>query len=498
MNQKKQSVCDKPNIILILTDDQGYHDLSIQGNTKINTPCIDKMAKEGIRFTNFHAQPVCGPSRAALMTGCYPQRIGQVGNKRLGVGGGHPLLHKNEITIAEILKNEGYKTGMIGKWHLGLEHGNSPTEKGFDFFLGTPGSNDSLWADKDLLEFDENVDPNATDDVFPQVPLIRGNKVVEFPMVQTGMTTRYTDEAIEFIVNSKKEETPFFLYMAYNMPHIPLFPGKKFKGKSKYGIYGDCIEEIDWNTGRLIEALKDMDIDDKTMIIFTSDNGPWLRPDLVETRECGSAYPLRGGKLMSWEGGFRVPCVMRMPSYIPENQVSDKLTCTLDILPTLTHIAGAKLPDDRVIDGKNIVDILTNCDDDDENRIFYFYIARNLQAVQEGKWKLILSRPQLPDLMDDYWGSHFNGVECPELYDLDEDLSEKNNVANQHMEVVNRLLAIAVDVRAELGEGRSIGNGERFWEKYPFPGTAEDDGKWRTFEIGHGKKFNQGMVVENQ
>ncbi|MCT4598311.1 MAG: sulfatase [Vallitalea sp.] len=496
VKEEKKQLNIKPNIILIFTDDQGYYDLSVQGNKEIYTPCIDEMANEGIRLTNFHAQPVCGPSRAALMTGCYPQRIGQVGNKRLGIGGGHPLLHSKEITIAEILKKEGYKTGMIGKWHLGLNNANSPTEKGFDTFFGTPGSNDGLWVDKKSLEFSKDVNQDIENSIFPPVPLIRDKTVIEFPMKQTGITTRYTDEAIDFIKKSNEEGKSFFLYMAHNMPHVPLFPGEKFKGQSKYGIYGDCIEEIDWNTGRLIQTLKDINIDENTMVIFTSDNGPWLRPDLVETRECGSAYPLRGGKLMSWEGGFRVPCIIRMPSLISGGQVSDKLTSTLDILPTLTHLAGGSVPNDRAIDGENIIDILRGCDMyNDTPRTFYFYIGRNLQAVQHGKWKLILARPDIPDMMDEYWASHFGSIPFPQLYDISQDISEENDVANKYPEVVEMLLNIAKNAREELGEGSKIGKGERFWEDYPLPGTAELDGKWKTFKDGHGKKFMKGMVI---
>lgn len=460
MTEKK-----KPNIIIILTDDLGYNDLSVQGSRDIKTPCLDRMAAEGIRLTNFHAQPVCGPSRAALMTGCYPQRIGQVGNSRIGVGGGHPLIHPKEVTMAHLLKDIGYHTSMIGKWHLGLSDNNSPLDMGFDEFLGTPGSNDGLWVDLATLNVSPEIDINAKSSEFPDVPLIKDSTVVEFPLDQTGLTTRYTDEAIRVIKESSAKNRPFFLYLAHNAPHIPLHPSEQFRGKSRYGLFGDSVEEIDWNVGRLLETLKEEGQADETFVLFTSDNGPWLRPELVEEKLAGSAWPLRGGKVTSWEGGFRVPSIARMPKHIPPGQVSDEFCSTLDLLPTLSLLTGAELPTDRKIDGKDVWSIMTakpGCESPYET--FYFYVCRNLQAVQWKHWKLILPRPEVPELMHEFWASHFKAIDSPELYDIKTDISEKNNVADDYPEMVEKLLLLAKDARSELGEGSSVGHGERFWE----------------------------------
>jgi arylsulfatase A-like enzyme len=458
----------RPNVIIILTDDQGYNDLSIQGSRNIDTPNLDQMAIEGIRFTNFHAQPVCGPSRAALLTGCYPQRIGQINNSRVGVGGGHPLIHPNEITLAHILKGVGYRTSMIGKWHLGLSNNNSPLDMGFDQFLGTPGSNDGPWVDLSELDFAPQVNQKSKSTEFPDVPLIRDRTVIEFPLHQTGLTTRYTDEALRIIHENSAHEEPFFLYLAHNAPHIPLHPSLKFKGKSRFGLYGDSVEEIDWNVGRILNLLKKEGLNDNTLVIYTSDNGPWLRPELVEKKLAGSAWPLRGGKVTSWEGGFRVPCLARMPGHISPGQVSDEFCTTLDLLPTLSQLIGEEIPTDRIIDGKDIWPIITSkAEARSPHETFYFYIGRNLQAVQSRDWKLILPRPELPELMNEYWASHFEPIKSPELYNLKTDISEKNDLASERPDLVEKLLAIAENAREDLGEGARIGQGERFWESNP-------------------------------
>lgn len=486
----------EPNVIIILTDDQGYNDLSIQGSKEIKTPHIDRMAKEGLRLTNFHAQPVCGPSRAALLTGCYPQRIGQVGNRRLGVGGGHPLIHPKEVTIAKMLKDTGYATAAIGKWHLGMENDNRPNDMGFDYFLGTAGSNDGAWCDLNQFCLADGINLNDTHEAYPQLPLIENNEIIEFPVIQRGITTRYTDKAIEFIDKSNKEETPFFLYLAHNMPHIPLFPSKQFEGVSEYGVYGDCVEEIDWNVGRILDKLRQLEIEEDTLVVFTSDNGPWLRPDLIETRECGSAYPLRGGKVTSWEGGFRVPCVIWMPGTIKGERVSDYLTSTLDLFPTIATLCSARLPCDRTIDGLDISSFLLKGRQEVKDKIFFFYVGRNLQAVQRGKWKVVLKRPALPELMDEYWASHFSSVEEHQLFDLESDIGETTNVADKFPEILNDLLKESDHMIEELGEGKHIGVGERFWEKQPTPGLAEVDQSWSVLPLDHNKVIINGMVFE--
>lgn len=463
-----------PNIIIILTDDQGYNDLSVQGSRNIDTPSIDQMASEGMRLTNFHAQPVCGPSRAALLTGCYPQRIGQVRNTRIGAGGGHPLIHPNEITLAQILKDVGYRTSMIGKWHLGLTDGNSPLDMGFDEFLGTPGSNDGPWVDLNQMDCAPDIDRDASHPDFPKVPLIKDKTVVEFPLMQTGITTRYTDEAIRIIHENAADEQPFFLYLAHNAPHIPLHPSKQFRGKSRFGLYGDSVEEIDWNVGRMLDALQEEGIDDNTFVLYTSDNGPWLRPNLIKDKLAGSAWPLRGGKVTSWEGGFRVPCVVHMPSCIPPGQVSDEFCTTLDLLPTLAKLVDADVPDDRTIDGNDVWPIMTATPGaTTPHETFYFYVCRHLQAVQWRDWKLVLARPDRPELMAEFWASHFKPVEAPELYYLKTDISEKNNLAEEYPDMVEKLMKIADEARQELGDGKRVGQGERFWEDMPEPGSLD-------------------------
>ena len=467
----------RPNVIVILTDDQGFNDLGVQGSRLIRTPYIDRMAAEGMRLTNFHAQPVCGPSRAALLTGCHPQRIGQIQNMRIGVGGGHPLLHPKETTIAEILNQQGYRTAMIGKWHLGMTDGSSPTEKGFDSFLGTPGSNDGPWVDIEKLEFADGVDRNAISLVYPSVPLIRDQTVVEFPLIQDGITTRYTDEAMRFVRSAHQADRPFFLYLAHNAPHIPLRPSSQFRGKSDYGLYGDSVEELDWNTGRILDLLRELQISENTLVVYTSDNGPWARPELVAERLAGSAWPLRGGKVTSWEGGFRVPFVAWMPGTIPAGHVSDEFCTTLDIMPTVAGMTGAVMPSDRKIDGHDVTSILTSVPETNTPyETFPFYVCRHLQAVKWKDWKLVLARPSKPELMMPLWASHFEQVEEPQLYYLKTDIGENTDVSARYPDIVDQMLGIADAYRSELGDGARIGDGERFWEAEPEPGAVVVNG----------------------
>jgi arylsulfatase A-like enzyme len=490
----KSDAYSSPNFIIVYADDLGYGDIGCFGAKLISTPHLDKMAEEGLVLTNFHAQPVCGPSRASLMTGCYPQRVGQVNNSRLGVGGGHPLMHRQEITIAEVLKEKGYKTALIGKWHLGLEDKNTPNDQGFDFFYGTPGSNNG-GGKIDGFEFAPGVNTNVTKSVFPNVPLFKNQTIVEYPLQQDGITTRYTDETIKFIKQSQAENKPFFIYLAHNMPHIPLYPSKEFLGKSRYGIYGDCVEEIDWNVGRLLQALKDMNLDDNTLVMFTSDNGPWLRPDLLENNECGSAFPLKGGKVTSWEGGFRVPCIIRMPGTISASKISDSFITTMDIFPTFTSIAGARLPDDRIIDGKDISGLLYGKNKEiNEERSFYYYINRNLQAVRKGNWKLVLTYPDVPELMNLYWASHFEPVDTLQLYNIKEDKSDLINLAERYPEKVKELLDLAEQARQDLGEGAKVGKGERFWEENPIPGEG-DLKHWQKRVKENQRIYYKGMII---
>jgi len=321
-----------PNIVLIFTDDQGYADVGVYGAKGYETPHLDAMARAGTRFTNFHvAQAVCSASRTALLTGCYPNRIGISG--ALGPNSNHGL-NDAETTIAEMLKQRGYATGMAGKWHLGHREPFLPNRHGFDESFGLPYSND-MWP----------YHPEAKAGTYPKLPLYEDGRIIDpeiTPDKQRDLTTRYTERAVSFI--ERNREKPFFFYLAHSMPHVPLFVSDKFKGKSKKGLYGDVIMEIDWSVGEVLGALKKHNLERDTLVIFTSDNGPWLSYG----EHAGSAVPFREGKGTAWEGGTRVPCIMQWPGTIPANAVRDKRFMTIDVLPTLAGRVGAPLPNRRV------------------------------------------------------------------------------------------------------------------------------------------------------
>ena len=359
----------KPNVIVIFTDDQGYGDLGCYGSPNIETPNIDRMASEGIRFTSFYAAPFCGPSRAQLMTGCYHARVGHSHNESPGAMTG---LHPDEITIAEILKEAGYATMHIGKWHLGDAPQFLPTRQGFDRFFGLPFSND-MWPyhpkmpprpnegslmkqmreRADYTGFAGQGSYYSPTGGFPNpLPLMRQEKTIEENPDQTKLTTRYTTTALEFIETNR--ERPFFLYLAHAMPHVPLFVSDKFSGKSDRGLYGDVMMEIDWSCGQIFQKLKELNLDEQTIIVFTSDNGPWLGYGI----DGGSAGPLRDGKGSTWEGGVRVPAIFRWPGRIPPARRTDAVAGNIDLLPTLTAIAGAQLPKDRTLDGRDLTGLL--------------------------------------------------------------------------------------------------------------------------------------------
>ncbi|MEQ2006904.1 MAG: sulfatase, partial [Limisphaerales bacterium] len=346
----------KPNIIVILADDLGYSDLGCFGSKKIKTPNLDRMATEGLKLTSFYAQPICGPSRAALMSGCYPMRVAEPGNRK----GQHNALHPQEVTMAEVLKGAGYATACIGKWHLGAgasagagapaggagvwNAATMPNAQGFDYFYGTPSFN--------------GVTPTV--EGHPVRAEIRRNTEVVVQTVTNWdhITQDYTREALQFIRANR--ERPFFLYLAHNMPHIPLGASEKFKGKSAGGPFGNAVEEIDWSCGEILKALKELGLDERTLVLFTSDNGPWIettegmKPDgkpFIPRDHSGNADPLRGYKMVTWDGGFRVPCLVRWPGTIPAGSASDELTSTLDLLPTFAALAGTRPPADRTLDG---------------------------------------------------------------------------------------------------------------------------------------------------
>ena len=432
---------EMPNIVIVFTDDQGYQDLGCFGSPDIKTPNLDRMAKQGRRFTSFYvAQAVCSASRAALITGCYPNRVGIHG--ALGPGAKHGI-NADELTIAEVVKQKGYATAAFGKWHLGHHPKFLPTRHGFDEYFGLPYSND-MWP----------FHPTARH--FPPLPLIEGEKVVN-PNVtaedQTHLTTWYTEHAVKFIEKSK--DRPFLLYVAHSMPHVPLFVSEKHQGKSARGLYGDVIMEIDWSVGQILGTLQRLGLDEKTLVIFTSDNGPWLSYG----EHGGCALPLREGKGTSFEGGVREPCIMRWPGKIPAGTTCTEMAATIDVLPTIAGLVGVELPADRIIDGKDIWPLISGQPGaKTPHEVYYYYYANNqLQAVRSGRWKLhfphgyrtLGGRPGGTGGKPVRYEQKKTGLE---LYDLENDLRETTNVADQHPDVVKRLQAYGEQARQDLGD----------------------------------------------
>ncbi|MGJ8644424.1 MAG: sulfatase family protein [Luteolibacter sp.] len=429
---------DKPNFIIIFTDDQGYQDLGCYGSPDIKTPRIDQMAKEGMRFTSFYAQTVCGPSRGALMTGCYPIRFARQDDP----DSIHPELHTEEITIAEVLKEQGYATGAFGKWDLAghdPEHYKEellPTHQGFDIFFGTPSSNDRL------------------------VTLIRGTEMIEKQTDMATLTRRYTDEALAFI--EANQEQPFFVYLPHTMPHTKLAASADFKGKSEGGLYGDVIEELDFNVGRVLDKVKELGLDENTYIIFTSDNGPWwIRKD-----HGGHAEPLRGAKTSCWEGGLRVPCIIRAPGKVPAGMESDVIAATIDLMPTFAKLAGGSAPKDRVIDGIDISELIHG-EVDSLRRTYFYYQHDCLRAVRSGKWKLMLPHTEpVNGSIATKWKNHIKPADAirstnARLYDLDADIGETIDVSDRNPEVVAELQKIAKMARMDIGDHDVFGENAR-------------------------------------
>ena len=421
-----------PNFVIIFTDDQGYQDIGCFGSPLIKTPHLDKMASEGMKFTDFYsANSVCSPSRAALLTGCYPTRVSIPGVlfPRHTVG-----LHLDEVTIADLLKDKGYATACIGKWHLGHKPMFLPTRQGFDSYYGIPYSNDMTIDPKmqlaDDIVFREGMTSERIRKEKPKknwVPLLRDERVVEYPVDQSSLTKRYTAEAIKFITANKSK--PFFLYLPHTMPHIPLFASEQFKGKSERGLYGDTIEEIDWSTGEILKTLKSLGLDKNTLVVYTSDNGPWK----LSNGRGGHADPLRGYKFQTYEGGMRVPCIVRWPDRIPAGSTCSEIAATIDLLPTIAKLANAELPTDRVIDGKNIWPLMSGeADAKSPHDIYYYYRGTNLQSARSGKWKLRLEKKMI------------------ELFDLNADIGEVENLADRFPEVVDKLSKQIKDFDADL------------------------------------------------
>ncbi|MCX7885662.1 MAG: sulfatase [Verrucomicrobiae bacterium] len=449
-----------PNIIIILTDDQGYADVGCFGAKGFTTPNLDRLAKEGRRFTSFHvAQAVCTASRAALLTGCYPNRIGLHG--ALSPSARHGI-STNEMTLAELLKQRGYATGAIGKWHLGHLPPFLPTRHGFDEYFGLPYSND-MWPQH----------PEAKPGTYPPLPLIENETIINAnvtPADQAQLTTWYTERAVRFI--EKHKTRPFFLYVAHTMPHVPLFVSDKFRGKSEHGLYGDVIMEIDWSVGEIMTALKRNRLERNTLVIFTSDNGPWLSYG----NHAGSTGPLREGKGTSWEGGIRVPCIMRWPGKIPASTVCDEFLMTIDIFPTIARITNAPLPKHK-IDGLDIWPLLAGerGAKNPHDGYWLYYGQNELQAVTDGRWKLffphryrtLAGRPGGRDGMPAKYEQR--KLTEPELYDLHNDIGETANVIAKHPDVVRRLEALAEAARAELGDAltKRVGSGVRPADRLP-------------------------------
>jgi arylsulfatase A-like enzyme len=432
-----------PNFVVIFADDMGYGDAGCYGARGIETPNLDRMARQGIRFTDFYvAQPVCSASRAALLTGCYPNRIGILG--ALGPGSKHGI-SDGEKTIADLLKTRGYATAIYGKWHLGHHPRFLPTRHGFDDYFGLPYSND-MW-------------PKHPEAKFPPLPLIEGEKTIATDPDQSKLTTWYTEHAVEFIARNK--DRPFFLYVPHTMPHVPLHVSAKFKGKSERGLYGDVIMEIDWSVGQILGALREHGLDEQTLVLFTSDNGPWLSYG----NHGGSAGPLREGKMTTWDGGVRMPFIARWPGKIPAGSVCREPAMTIDILPTLAGLAGAELPRHK-IDGKDIWPLLSGkADARSPHEALYFYWDRHLQAVRSGKWKLHL--PHSYRTLAGKAGGRdgkpapYSQAETPlALYDLAKDVGETTNVAESHPEVVERLKGLAERAREDLGDSATKQDGK--------------------------------------
>jgi arylsulfatase A len=434
----------RPNIVLIFCDDLAYGDLASYGNKKAKTPNLDRMAAEGIRFTDFYVgQPVCSASRAALLTGCYPNRVGIQGAlpPRARTG-----LNPKEITIAEILKERGYATAIYGKWHLGDSPECLPTRQGFDEYFGLPYSND-MWPKH----------PTGGTN-YPPLPLFENEKVVELMPDQTKLTTWYTERAVKFI--AKNKDHPFFLYVPHSMPHVPLHVSDKHQGKSGAGLYGDVIMEIDWSVGEILQAVKQNGLDEKTLVVFSSDNGPWL----LYGNHAGDARPLREGKMTSFEGGVREPFIARWPGRIPPGKVSHELVTAMDLLPTFAKIAGGKVPTDRIIDGKDIGPLLSSQPDaKSPHKAYFYYWGDHLQAVRSGPWKLHLPHEYAsvePAGKDGQPGKNLNRMIGLELFNLEADPGETTDVSDKNADVVEQLEKLAEACRADLGDSATKTKGK--------------------------------------
>ena len=425
----------RPNIIVVFTDDMGYGDIGVFGHPTIRTPNLDRMAFEGQKWTSFYsAANVCTPSRAALMTGRYPIRNGMSSDKRRVLfpdsDGGLP---SSELTIAEALKDRGYHTAAIGKWHLGHLPQYLPTNHGFDYYFGIPYSNDmDRVNDVDRVEAFGN--PKSE---YFNVPLMRNTEIIERPADQTTITRRYTEEAIRFI--DRHKESPFFVYLAHNLPHVPLFASDGFLGTSERGLYGDVIEEIDWSVGRILDYLREEGLDRNTLVVFTSDNGPWV----VFNEQGGSAGPFFGAKGTSYEGGVRVPAIFWWPGKVEPGTVS-QLGSTLDLLPTAAKLAGSELPGDRVYDGYDLTGVFSGEGNSPRNEMIYYHSTR-IFAARKGDYKLHFYQNNpagYPEKME--------RLAVKRLYNLQHDPAEQYDVAERYPEIVKEIEDMVAKHRATV------------------------------------------------
>jgi arylsulfatase A-like enzyme len=436
----------KPNFVVILTDDQGYQALGCYGAKKFKTPHVDCMAAGGMRFTDFYsAAPVCTPARAALLTGCYPPWVNM---ETVLFPDSKTGLNPAEQTLPRVLKAAGYTTACIGKWHLGHLPEFLPLRHGFDEFFGLPYSNDLIPADQP---------GGRAGSTYPPLPMMEGDKTVQTNPDQRLLTRRFTSRAVDFI--KRQGQRPFFLYVAHSMPHVPVFASDQFAGKSLAGKYGDAMEEIDWSTGEILRTIRDLGVEKDTVVLFTSDNGPWLRSgkygDLIPADEEGSALPLRGGKFTTYEGGMRVPCVAYAPGRVPAAKTCSELCGTIDLLPTFARMAGAPLRDGLQLDGKDIGSVLAgDAKAKSPHASFYYSRSAELQAIRRGHWKLLsLPAPQ-------------SGQQrVLELYDLANDIAEARNLAAANPALVvdlqQAMTAFDADLKANRRPLGRTGGGRR-------------------------------------
>lgn len=412
----------RPNIVLINCDDLGYGDLGCYGSTANATPTLDALAEDGLTMTSFYmASPVCSPSRGALLTGCYPPRIGFGEFQGLPVlFPGQPIgLAPGEVSLAKVLSGAGYRTQMVGKWHCGDQPAFLPTNHGFDHYLGLPYSNDM-----GRQVSDHPVHRH------PPLPLLLDDEVLEQQPDQASLTARYVDQSVRFIREAHRDGEPFFLYLAHLYVHLPIYVLPRFAESSRNGRYGAAVESIDWATAVLLGELDRLGLADDTIVIFTSDNGS-------RARDGGSNEPLRGTKGTTWEGGMRVPGIVRWPARISPGRRSDVLATAMDLYPTLANIAGAALPDDRTIDGQDITDVWTHPDTPSPHDGFAYYWMNDLEAVRDHRFKLHFTK---------------HGEPTPALFDLTVDVGETRDVAEEHPDVVERLEAMAAAYRTDLGD----------------------------------------------